>query len=163
MAIQTNGTTVKNISLNMLYDMFTDIATANPLIKTFTIGDIFEVDLTKVDYCLTHLITKNASYGTNTLTYNFQLLVMDLVKKDESSEQDVLSDTMQIVGDFASELRNGSEVMTRFDNEHEYRFNSTVSCEPFTERFDNEVSGWAADISITVDFDASACAGNLPY
>ena len=39
--------------------------------------------------------------------------------------------------------------------------NDNVSCSPFTERFDNEVSGWVADISITVTFNASACAGDI--
>ena len=48
MAIISNGSIVKNVTLNMIYKLFTDIASANFLIKTFTIGDIFEVDLTKV-------------------------------------------------------------------------------------------------------------------
>ncbi len=162
MAIISNGSVVKNVTLNMIYKLFTDIASANFLIKTFTIGDIFEVDLTKVEYTLAHLITKDAKYSERALTYNFQLIIMDLVKKDESSEEDVLSDTLQIVGDFVSELRNGSEILSREYTENEYRFSTDVSCTPFTERFDSEVSGWAADISITVDFDASACVNDVP-
>jgi hypothetical protein len=47
------------------------------------------------------------------------------------------------------------------DTNTDYRMNENINCVPFTERFDSEVSGWVADISITVSFDASACAGDI--
>ena len=82
---------------------------------------------------------------------------MDLVSKDESNEEDVLSDTLQVIGDFISQFKHST---LYGDMENDYRFSENVNCTPFTERFDNEVSGWVADINITVSFNASACTGD---
>ena len=83
---------------------------------------------------------------------------MNLVSKDEGNENDVLSDTLQVIGDFISQFKHSTSFG---DTEHDYRMNENVNCTPFTERFDNEVSGWSADISITVSFNASACSGDI--
>ena len=84
--LTNNGFSIKNITLANLYEVFSRIGTNNTQIETTTIGDIFEVDLVETTYPLMHVTTENASFDTNNLTYNFQIIVMDLVKKDESNE-----------------------------------------------------------------------------
>tara|TARA_R110002020_G_scaffold224736_1_gene434629 strand:+ start:2341 stop:2826 length:486 start_codon:yes stop_codon:yes gene_type:complete len=159
--IEYQGHNIKNVTLENLYKLLKDVAGANLLVSTTTIGDIFEVDLVETSYPLLHIGTSSASYGLNTLTYSFQLIVMDLVDKDEANEEEVLSDTLQIIGDILSAIRytNATEYT---DFLHVVRIDDNISCEPFTERFDNEVSGWTATINIEVDFDASACSGQIP-
>lgn len=147
----------------MLYDLFRKLGNDSLIIQTTTIGDIFEVDLVETTYPLLHIATNTALYTPHELTYNFQFIVMDLVKKDESNEDDVLSDMLQVIGDIYSELKNSV-----FDNDYEdfrhmIKIDDNISCEPFTERFDNEVSGWTATISIKVSFDASACVGGTAF
>ena len=78
---------------------------------------------------------------------------------DESNENDVLRGMLQTIGDFISVLKNSQTL--GIDTNTDYRMNENINCVPFTERFDNEVSGWVADISITVSFDASACVGDI--
>ena len=156
------GLNLKNVTLNQLYDLLETIGNNHLFIQTTTIGDIFEVDLVETKYPLLHIGTSSASYDRSTLTYSFQLLVMDLVKKDESNENEVLSDTLQIIGDVLSVLLNSDYDTNYRDFRHTIQVQENISCEPFTERFDNEVTGWTASVNIVVDFDASACAGGVP-
>ena len=140
------GQQIKNVTLNMLYDMFRSIGTDSLFIKTTTIGDIFEVDLTETTYPLMHVGTQTANYTKS---------------KDERNEEDVLSDMLQVIGDVISKLKN-SDFNTDYENfRHDIRIQDSISCEPFTERFDNEVTGWTANVSITVNFNASACSGSV--
>ena len=130
-------------------------------VETFTQGDIFEIDLTETTYPLAHLAYDNASFDTSTLTYNFQLIVMDLVSKDESNEDYVLNDTLLTIGSIIATLRNSDNVTGVADYRNSFRIQDNVTCEPFTERFDNEVTGWAANFSVQVEFDANACDGYI--
>lgn len=159
MSIYYKGQEIKNVTLNMLYDLFRSVGASNTVIQTTSIGDIFEVDLVETKYPLLHIGTQTAGYSTGSLTYSFQFIVMDLVKKDESNEEDVLSDMLQVIGDVLSVLLN-SDFDTDFtDFRQVIQIQDSISCEPFTERFDNEVTGWTASIDIVVSFDASACTG----
>jgi hypothetical protein len=105
------------------------------------------------------LSIENAQYAPNEIQYDFKLFVMDLVSKDEGNENDVLSDTLQIIGDFISRLQNARNL--DIDTNTDYRLQPNINCRPFTERFDDDVSGWVADISIRVFFDYSACVGDV--
>ena len=152
------GLQQKNITLLNIIKLYEDIASANSYIQNSTFGDIFEIDLNQTDYALSHLSIESANYTNHELTYTLRLYVMNLVSKDEGNENDVLSDTLQVIGDFISQFKHSTSFG---DTEHDYRMNENVNCTPFTERFDNEVSGWSADISITVSFNASACIGDI--
>jgi hypothetical protein len=164
MIITTEGREIKNITLQVLYRIFEEIGFRHNQIQTTTIGDIFEIDLTETTYPLLHVSTATANFAQHTLTYNFQLIVMDLVSKDESNEKDVLSDTLETIGDVISLLKNQTASLANIPNpETEVAISPSVSCEPFTERFDNEVSGWTASISIEVAFNASMCSGDVAY
>ena len=154
------GFNIKNITLENLYKKISSVLSGNVFVTTVTKGDIFEVDLTEVDYPLAHFGITSANYDTNTLQYVFQIIVMDLVHKDESDEENVLGDCLQVIGDLISQLK--------YEDDDDYgdfindvRLLDSVSCEPFTERFDNEVSGFTATITIEVDFNSSACTGDI--
>ena len=149
----------KNVTLKNLIDLFAQISIKNQGLKEHTFGDIWEIDLSETNYALSHLSIEGANFSQHELTYNFKLYVMDLVSKDESNENDVLSGMLQTIGDFISVLKNSQTL--GIDTNTDYRMNDNTNCVPFTERFDNEVSGWVADISITVSFDASACVGDI--
>ena len=107
-----------------------------------------------------HLSIESATFDNAQLTYSFRLYVMDIVNKDEGNENDVLSDTLQVINDVISEFRNGSSTFG-LETMQDYEIQDTISCSPFTERFDNEVSGWSADIDVTVINHYNAC--NNPY
>ena len=163
MSIYINGQHSRNVTLKYLYDVFRNLGNNHKLINTTTIGDIFEVDLVETTYPLFHIATDNAQFDTHQLTYNFQLILMDLVSKDESNEEYVLTDMLEVIGDIISQFKNSDfATSVRGDERNEIRIQDSITCEPFTERFDNEVTGWTANIAITVAFDASACANVIP-
>lgn len=162
MAVFYNGYEIKNVTLKMLYEVFEEAFALEPQLTTITFGDIFEVDLAKNSiYPIMHVSTDTASYDTGSLTYSFQVIVMDLVNKDENNEHDVLSDMLEVIGNIISHIRNSALVSEVDDFRNTIRLQDSISCEPFTERFDNEVTGWTANISIEVEFNASACAGQI--
>ena len=104
--INADGNYYKNVTLNNLIELFADIANSNGGVKSHSFGDIWEIDVTERNYAVSHLSIENAQYLANEIQYDFKLYVMDLVSKDESNENDVLSDTLQIIGDFISRLQN---------------------------------------------------------
>ena len=162
MSVFYKGHELKNVTLKMLYEVFTDAFEAQGQLQSITFGDIFEVDLSVNEkYPLMHVATNNANYNTGSLTYNFQIICMDLVSKDESNEHDVLSDQLEIIGDVISHIRNSNLYSDVTDFRNTIRLQDSISCDPFTERFDNEVTGWTASISIEVEFNASACVGDV--
>jgi hypothetical protein len=158
--INANGNFYKNATLKNLIDLFEDICTENSGIMSFSFGDIWEIETKERDYVVGHLSIENAQYLNNELQYDFKFYIMDLVSKDEGNENDVLSDTLQTIGDIVSKLKNGNVPNTHIDFENDYRLQEGIVCQPFTERFDNDVSGWVADISIRVSFNYSACTGD---
>jgi len=150
-------------------------------IKTTTIGDIYDIDLSKETlFPLMHINPVNVSTGPTTLTYSFQIFVCDLVsekedwkdygtnfastmlyKENQTNEIDVFNDTLQTCVDIVSIFRNSkwqsSEFNINFPNfvaEGEYTF------EPFTERFDNLLNGWVFTLDVTVHNDFQTC--NIP-
>tara|TARA_R100000781_G_C4076818_1_gene126377 strand:- start:78 stop:587 length:510 start_codon:yes stop_codon:yes gene_type:complete len=133
-------------------------------IETITTGDLFEIDLEKNTlYPLFHINPVNVVASSNQLTFNFQLFIMDLVEPDESNEQYVMSDTLQIMTDIVTIFKNG-EILHFYDasntESRRYFTNEDFTIEPFTERFDNSVTGWVTDLPIVVEHEYNSC--NIP-
>eukprot|EP01046_Picozoa_sp_COSAG06_P025090 COSAG06_NODE_2086_length_7632_cov_22.212133_17_plen_159_part_00 len=151
--------TTSVITYNQILAVWKQIADNHQQVKTFTHGDIFEVDANTVVFPQVHLITEQASISKHELTYSFKLIAMDLVEPDESNEDEVLSDCLQYIQDFIAVWKNGvtSASPTFTIDSQDYRISENVSCNPFTERFDTRVSGWVGDFSISVDYSANAC------
>ena len=152
--------TLNTITYNQILQKFEDVITANKFIKTFVAGDIYEIDLKETTYMYAHLSIENAAFDNAQLTYSFRLYIMDIVDKSENNENDVLSDTLQVINDVVNEFRNGSTTFGLATMQN-YQIQDNITCEPFTERFDNEVAGWAAYIEVTVINHFNAC--NNPY
>ena len=84
---------------NTIYTL-KQLGTNHYLIKTTTTGDLWEIDLEKnTMFLLMHINPVNAVEGTHEMTLNFQIFIMDLVFPDQSNEQEVLSDCLQICND----------------------------------------------------------------
>tara|TARA_R110002051_G_scaffold59885_1_gene109864 strand:+ start:909 stop:1439 length:531 start_codon:yes stop_codon:yes gene_type:complete len=142
-------------------------------ITTTTTGDIWQVDLEKnTKFPLFHINGTSVDASENTLTYNFQLFVMDLVTEKEnwteeniqsaerlSNEQEVLSETLQICVDIIGMFRH-SKWQSAGDldiNDPVYFTEGDYSLEPFSEKFDNAVTGWTFTIGIVVQNDFQTC------
>ena len=159
------GNLQKNITVGNIIKYHEVIVREITTIASDSFGDIFDVDVAQSAlYPLAHLSLESANYTQHELTYNMRLYIMDLVDKDGVTEDFVLSDTMQMLGDYISYLKHGTQYFSNsldFDSNHDFRVSEDISCEPFTERYDASVTGWAADFSITVSFNASVCDGDV--
>ena len=135
---------------------------SDPNVNTVTTGDITDVDLSKQTiFPLAHIIVNNVTTQEQVLVFNITIMAMDIVNenKDETTdifvgndnEQDVLNTQLAVINKIIHLLRRGSLYTSK------YQLEGDPVCEPFYERFDNRMAGWAATMNILIDNDLSNC------
>ena len=130
-------------------------------ISTTTSGDIFDIDLEKnTKYPLMHINPVSVTARRTELVYNFQVFVMDIVDDDDANEQDVYSDVLQTCIDIIAIMSNSKwQAQLELDLDAPVYFaEGDFSLEPFTERFDQAVTGWVFQLPITVQNNFQSCA-----
>jgi DNA-binding XRE family transcriptional regulator len=151
---------IPNKTYNNLIDTLKELGAKHQQISTTTTGDIYDIDLEKNTlYPLMHINPINVATGSFGLTYNFQIFVMDLVDTDNANEQDVYNDVLQTCIDIISIFRNSKwQAQLALDiNAPVYFTEGDYTLEPFTERFDQDVTGWVFQIGIVVANDFQSC------
>ena len=151
--------------MKQVYDTTTKIKDqlqAEPFINTVTFGSLNDVDLDKQSiFPLSHLTINSTNVATNVFRFNMSILVMDIVdiSKEETTdkftgndnEQDVLNTTLAV-------LTRVLNIMQRGDlYSQKYQIEDVVSCEPFVDRFENKLAGWAATFDVVVQNDMTIC------
>jgi len=135
---------------------------ATNFINTVTIGDIFEVDLTKQTiFPLSHIIVNNAQLTENLITLNISILFMDIVDISKQpitdlwdgndNEQDVLNTQLALANRLVSDMLRGtlfSELVQVVGSQN---------CEPFIDRFENKVAGWTLTFDVMIPNDITIC------
>tara|TARA_R100001463_G_scaffold6764_5_gene21951 strand:+ start:5676 stop:6134 length:459 start_codon:yes stop_codon:yes gene_type:complete len=136
---------------------------AEPFVNTVTFGSLDDVDLNKLTiFPLAHIIVNNTTISSNTLICNVSILAMDVVdiSKDAISdkfvgndnEQDVLNTQLALVTRVVNLLQRGSLYSEL------YQVEGSVSCEPFVDRFENKLAGWAATMDVIIQNDMTICS-----
>jgi len=145
-----------NVTLNVLNEIFQNIADRHAMINDYGFGDSWELGALTIEYYPLFWVTVLPSQMTsNTIVYNFRFIVGDLVHKDESNELEVQSDTIQILWDILNMMRQdyGQYEFDISPNFSQYNITAT----PFTEAWDDEISGWYTDIQIVVPRTLGSC------
>jgi len=130
-------------------------------VNTVTTGDLTEVDLSKQTiFPLSHLIVNSVTVQEQVLNINLTLLSMDIVdvSKDEvtdifignDNEQDVLNTQLAVQNRLFGQLRQA-------DVSDNYQLSGDPSCEPFYDRFENELAGWSATFDVQIPNDIYLC------
>ncbi len=143
-------------------DKIKDALNAEPFVNTVTYGSLDDVDLNKQTiFPLSHLIVNNCTVGTNTLTFNISILSMDVVDESKEevtddfvgndNEQDVLNTQLAVLNRVIALLQRGDLYLEK------YQVEGTVNCEPFVDRFENKLAGWAATFDVLVQNDMTVC------
>ena len=154
-----------NIAIRSYYkisELLESSLLSNNITKTVTIGDVSEVDLGKQTiFPLAHFIVNSVVSTQQTLVYNITVLVMDI--KDTSKykevdkfrkntdEQDILNTQLGVLNLLIQKLRFG-DLSTQG-----YKLTNDPSCEPFVDRFENNLAGWNADLDIEMPNDQNIC------
>lgn len=131
---------------------------SNVNVNTVTYGDITKIDLNKQNiYPLAHILVNNVTQAERLLNFSMTVFTMDLVDYtkesttdiflDNSNEQDVLNTQLAVANRMIEKLRSGTIYLDGF------QLDGTASCEPFVDRFENDIAGWSTSFSLTVQND----------
>jgi hypothetical protein len=154
--------------MTSVYDVITTIKTFlrnHPIVNYVTYGDITQVDLNKtVMFPLTHFFIGNVAITEHAMRVTVSLLFLDIVdytkdynandlgdRQDESNLIDVYNTQLQVANALVQDLRRGDLYRG------EYQLVGNPVCEPFKDRFENELAGWSMDITIDIPNDISVC------
>ena len=156
---------MSQIGIRGFYQLTEQIKTqllADVNVNTVTTGDIFDIDLSKQSiFPLSHIIINNVITQENVLVFNITVMAMDIVdeskeKTDDifvgnNNEQDVLNTQLAVLNKLIMVLRKGTLHTDKFQLE------GNPTLEPFYERFDNRLAGFAAPIDVLVHNDITIC------
>tara|TARA_R100001086_G_scaffold238846_1_gene163847 strand:- start:6860 stop:7153 length:294 start_codon:yes stop_codon:yes gene_type:complete len=79
----------------------------------------------------------------------------DAPNNERTARTDTYSETLQIMQDVINEFKHAMYSTSWVDNE--VVLETPITVEPFTARFENELTGWVADISIEVNNTNNLC------
>lgn len=146
----------------LVLDKIKDELLLNNSVNTVTTGDLFDIDLNKQNmFPLTHIIINSVSMQEQVLNFQLSILAMDIVDTSKTktadvligndNEQDILNTQLTVINKLIGVLRQGSLHRDRF------QLSGDPTCEPFYDRFENELAGWSCDITIQIPNDQYLC------
>jgi hypothetical protein len=151
-------------------DYFKTIMSNHPSIEDVSQGPIDNFDNVQFpSYPLGNIVVIGATFGTSTTTYEVQLLVADKIKnKNNESEGernlqtipfygvddtvDIHANTLGILNDLLSFTQYSVEA---------FEIEGDITLEPFADRFNNGLAGWAATFSLVTHNDRPRCIYDL--
>jgi hypothetical protein len=145
------------ITLNQDIELFKNFALKHKGINSFYFGDESEADTNiEIVYPFMNVILQGSSVTDNVVSRKYMIVISDLVNKDISNINQVLSDTERLCYDVPSYLRQvrNSGYLGAF------RFDPNIALTDFTERNDDDVSGHYFDLTISSAVGNDGC--NLP-
>lgn len=127
----------------------------NQLVNQVTKGDLSDVLNNKQNmFPLCHIMVNNATLSNQVLNFNVSIICMDLVDftKDSTTtlyvgnnnEDDVMNTTLTI-------LNRVYESMYRGELKDIYDILSDATCEPFFDKFSENVAGWTMTFDISTE------------
>tara|TARA_R110000803_G_scaffold153681_1_gene218575 strand:+ start:952 stop:1407 length:456 start_codon:yes stop_codon:yes gene_type:complete len=131
-------------------------------VNTVTTGDITKIDLSKQTiFPLAHLIVNNVTNENNVLRFSLSVLAMDIVDiskeavvdifRGNNNEQDILNTQLAVLNKLVQVLRGGDL------HQNKYQLDGSPSFEPFYDRFENEMAGWALTFDVIINNDITIC------
>ena len=130
--------------------------------NTVSIGDISDVNLNKQDiFPLAHMIVNSVSAEEQVLRFNISILACDIVDQSKDittdrftgndNEQDILNTQLLVLNKLIQKLRMGSL------HTDMYQLDGNPSLTPFNDRFENQLAGWSATMTILIYNDIYIC------
>lgn len=146
----------------LVLDKIKDELLSNNSVNTVTTGDLFDIDLNKQNmFPLTHIIINNVGMQEQVLNFQVSVLAMDIVDTSKTktadvligndNEQDILNTQLSVINKLIGVLRQGTLHQDKFQLQGE------PVCEPFYDRFENELAGWSCDLNILIPNDQNLC------
>jgi hypothetical protein len=134
----------------------------NQSIKTMTFGDLSDIDLQKQTmFPLAHMIVDSVTHAEKTMQFSFTILTMDQIDTTKeyvndlflgnSNTHDILNTQLAVSNRLVTRLRKGQLY------EDGYQLVGDATCEPFFDRFENVLAGWATTFTVEIFNDLDYC------
>lgn len=148
------------VTYNNIIEQLRTFAKSHFQINEFANGDLWEAiehnQFSDFNYPLLFAVDGGGSTEQGGVNLNFDLLCMDLVDKAEQIENEVKSDTLQILLDVVAYLKKLQD-----SNWYYVEVSPNSQLSSFTEKLQDELTGWKISVSIRQPFTYNACA--IPY
>lgn len=150
------------ITYNQLIKVLKDFAASHLQLHDFGVGDFWELtsrDENGLDssdpktYPLMWCFPLPSPITDKVDNLTMSIAFMDLVNNGEGNEEEVHSDMREVIKDLIAHLMNNPI--------YSFTLEDTVTTEPFTERFDDTVTGWVATFTLRQPFVQDRCA--IPF
>jgi len=142
------------VTLNNVLGALSQIATNHRQINSYGTGELYDIVTSgDINYPLMYTVLENSQIGQRVEALTFTILIMDIVKGGRVNEDDVQSDTLEIVKDIIAQLHHPSYSWS-FEND-------LVTVDPFVERFTDSVTGFSFQVTLLLPFAYDRCA--MPY
>jgi hypothetical protein len=146
----------------LITDKLRDELIADNTINTVTYGDITQVDLSKQTiFPLAHVMINSVNHLERILSFNITVMTMDVVNQskdatsdiyvDNDNEQDILNTQLAVINRLVEKLRSGTL------HSDKYQLEGSPICEPFVDRFENKIAGWATTFDVIIHNDIYIC------
>ena len=152
------------ITYKKITDFFETIVSKHYQLQAFQSGELSEIDPNKLDqqdFPLMFLQPNTTTINERTMTYSFDVYILTQVLDDGTGINDAYSQTLLMMKDVVSEFRqilsSDSLLGNTDEGKFEYIIQLPISCEPFTERFANLLTGWNATFNIEVHNENNLC------
>ena len=132
-------------------------------VNIVTTGDITEIDWSKQTiFPLCHIMVNSVITQEQVLAFNITVMAMDIVDVDKEAttdlfrgndnQHDVLNTQLAVLNKLVMVLRKGDLYTTK------YQLDGDPTCEPFFDRFENQLAGWACTMDILIENDITICS-----
>lgn len=143
---------------------FQAIVNEHDQLKSFHTFSLDRLDMEKLGvdkYPLLYAQCSGAELDASVTTFTYEIIVADLcIEKQDDLLTQIYAETFLILQDVAAKFRfavyNGNDTVDSMWN-----FDLPISCDPFTARFDNLLTGWSTQFDIRLPNVIDLC--DAPY
>jgi hypothetical protein len=135
------------MTLNQIIEEIRQFTDSHYQLNTFFSGDTWDFQAQTNIYPALISVQAPATISSGRMTVSFNIFITDICNKDRSNVDEILSDTLQIMGDLYAYFRDRDE----------YGLVGDLNVIPFSEEFDDVLAGWNANFEFEFMFSASDC------
>jgi hypothetical protein len=141
---------------------FQSICESQLAVKQFQLGEPSDIDMQNMEHTFQRFplaflvpeISDMDRYGKMTLGFTF--VVADIARNQEDWQIDVYNSTLMIMQDILSKI-----IMSPA-SEVDFVVQTPVTIDPFVERYNNNLAGWSAALTIEIKSPFDLCSAAFP-
>lgn len=135
---------------------------SDPIVNEVTQGDIFSVDLNKKTiFPLVHIMVNSSTAEEFVVRYNITIMAMDIVDFSKADNTDLfygMDNEIDALNSMHDVLIRAFKLMKAGSIwDAKVQIEDTAELEPFSERFENNLAGWAMTFDIVVPNEMTIC------